>query len=260
MRLLTILSVLLIMPISANAQSLGEAITYTHGETELEGYWVNSQCGIEKAAPLVLIVHQWKGITDHERKHADLLAEKCYNAFVIDMYGKGIRPSNNEEAAAESSKYKNNPELARSRMQSALSNGLDRSDASQAAIMGYCFGGTMALELARSGANIEGAVSFHGGLGSKVPATEKDNVQASVLVHHGDADPHVKPEEVDTFLKEMRDADADWYFVRYADAVHAFTEVGAGDDPSTGVAYNEEAYTRSWQSTLDFFEDVFAEN
>lgn len=259
MRIFMILAALFILPTTAKAQNLGEAITYNHGDTTLEGYWVNSQCENETPDPLVLIVHQWKGISDHERGRADMLSKECYNAFVIDMYGQGIRPEDSNAAGAESSKYKNDPELARSRMQNALAFGLDKSGATQSAIMGYCFGGTMALELARSGANIEGAISFHGGLSSKAPATEDGAIKASVLVHHGDADPHVKAEEVNAFLKEMRDVNADWYFTRYADAVHAFTQKSAGDDPSTGAAYNEKADQRSWQATLDFLDEIFAE-
>ena len=259
MRILTALVALgLTLPLAAQPAKannlLGENFTYLHGENEMEGYWVNSSCKSKAPAPVVLIVHQWKGITDHERISADKLSKECYNAFVVDMYGKGIRPTNNKDAGDEASLYKNNPPLARDRLQSALALAKEKAGTDKAAIMGYCFGGTMALELARSGADIAAAISFHGGLGSKAPATEKGAIKAAIWAHHGDADPHVSKEEIDTFFEEMRTVEADWVFTRYADAVHAFTEKGAGNDPSTGAAYNEKASKRSWASTIDFFD------
>ncbi len=130
-------------------------------------------------------------------------------------------------------------------------------DAKRVAAMGYCFGGTMALELARTGANIKGAISFHGALATKAPAKE-GTIQASVQVHHGADDPYVPPAEVETFVKEMNTAKADWVMTSYAHAVHAFTEKEAGNDPSKGAAYNEKADKRSWQSALDFLKEVFA--
>ncbi|MFP4313161.1 MAG: dienelactone hydrolase family protein [Alphaproteobacteria bacterium] len=244
----------LIAPALANSD---RTIEYDQNEEIFEGYWVQAECENAQEAPLILIVHQWKGITEHEKDVAEKLSGQCYNAFVIDMYGKDIRPDTNEEAAAQSSKYKNNPELARSRLNNAMAVAKKLSGSEKTAIIGYCFGGTMALEMARSGENIAGAVSFHGGLSSQAPVSNDSAIKASILVHHGDADPLVKPEEVNSFLEEMRSANADWVFIRYADAVHAFTQEEAGDDPSTGVAYNEKADKRSWDITQEFFKDIF---
>lgn len=252
-----IVLLLTLVSISPALALQGEEIFYKQGEEEFNGYWSQSKCEGADNAPLILIVHQWKGITDHEREVAEKLSSECYDAFVVDMYGRDIRPQTNQDAAAQSSKYKSDPALARSRMKNALNIAKEKSGAGEAAIIGYCFGGTMALEFARSGEDIAGAVSFHGGLSSQAPAAEKGAIKAGILVHHGDADPHVKPEEVSGFFEEMRSAGADWYFARYADAVHAFTQKSAGDDPSKGAAYNEKADKRSWQSTLDFFEDIF---
>ncbi len=188
-----------------------------------------------------------------------MLSDECYNAFAVDVYGQGIRPSSQEGAKAESSKYKSNPNLARGRMQSAVSfvKTLPNVSENNIAALGYCFGGTMVLELARSGTDIDGVISFHGGLSTEAPAKSDDSISTSILVHHGDADPYVKPEEVSAFKDEMRAVDADWHFVSYADAVHAFTEEKSGDDPSDGVAYNAKADKRSWAYTLDFLEDIF---
>ncbi len=243
-----------IIPTAAYA---GQVVEYTHDETVLEGYWSESTCDDPLMAPLILIVHQWKGLGEYEKSRADMLAEECYNAFSIDMYGKGVRPANREEAAAESSKYKGDSTLARARLKAAYDYALRRyTEKPKAAIMGYCFGGTMALEMARAGVDIDGAVSFHGGLSTQKPATTPGVITASVQVHHGADDPYVKKEEVDAFIDEMNVAEADWHFIAYADAVHAFTEEAAGNDPSKGVAYNEKADKRSWASTLLFFDEL----
>lgn len=238
----------------------GETMIYKDGETELEGYWQPSACPVDKSAPrpTVLIVHQWMGLTDNEKMRADLLSKQCYNAFAVDMYGKGIRPANTDEAGRQATIYKSDPVLARKRITAALdfAKTLPGVDQNNIAVIGYCFGGTIALELARSGADVKGAVSFHGGLGTKAPA-QTGAIKSSIQVHHGADDPLVPPEEVKTFIDEMNAAKADWAMTHYAHAVHAFTQKEAGDDPSKGVAYNEKADKRSWASTLDFLKEIF---
>jgi dienelactone hydrolase len=236
----------------------GEDIHYTHGETALKGYLAYPNTDLYPGKrPIILIVHQWKGLGEYEMQRADMLADLGYIAFAIDVYGHNIRPNTNELAAAESSKYKNNPNLARTRLLSALetAKNLENVDTQKIAILGYCFGGTMALELARAGADINAAISFHGGLSAKDLA-KKGAVKAAVQIHHGAADPYVSKEEVTAFKQEMKDAHADWHFISYADAVHSFTEKAAGDDPSKGVAYNKEADERSWSYTLSLLEQV----
>lgn len=246
--------------LSAPVAQAGADITYYDGETVLQGYWAVSACDNESGqdTPVVMIVHQWKGLGDYEKKRADMLAGECYHAFAIDMYGKGVRPESREEAAAQSGQYKNDPARARQRLDAALAFAREKAGGKNVpvAVIGYCFGGTMALELARSGADINAAISFHGGLGSPQPVTESGMIKAAIQVHHGAADPHVPPEEVDTFITEMDNAGADWHFTSYADAVHSFTEKEAGTDPSTGSAYNEKADKRSWAYTLAFLESV----
>lgn len=238
--------------------SAGAPITYKDGDTVLEGY-VAAPENNTGTAPIVMIVHQWKGLGDYEKKRADMLADLGYVAFAIDMYGQGIRPADTEQAGAESSKYKDNPDLARSRLNAALetARNLELGNPEHIAIIGYCFGGTMALELARSGADIDGAVSFHGGLNTKKPA-QQDSVKAEIEVHHGAADPHVPAEQVDAFMREMEDSGTDFAFYAYKDAVHAFTEKETGNDPSTGVAYNANADQKSWDRTLAFLNRKFS--
>lgn len=254
-----LLFILTAMSFKANA---GETVTYDGGGATLEGYWAESECENGRDAPLILIAHQWLGLTDYEKGRADMLAEKCYTAFALDMYGQGVRPANFEEAGAESSKYKENPQLARNRLSAALNYATSRHGADdKIAIIGYCFGGTMALELARHGADIDGAVSFHGNLATNRPAQPgRDQINASILVHHGDADTLVPPEEVNTFMQEMEAIDADWTFLRYADAKHSFTEKGADDNGLDVTAYNERADKQSWAFTMAFFDEIFNED
>ena len=244
---------LVIAPAPARA---GETVIYRDGDATLEGYWAAAQCG-EGPAPVVMVVHQWMGPGDYEKARADMLAKECYNAFVVDMYGQGVRPADKTEAGAQATLYKNDPALARGRMKAALDYVRSRADADPArvAVIGYCFGGTMALELARSGADINAVISFHGGLSTKAPAGA-GAVKAAVQVHHGAADPHVPPAEVAAFVAEMDGADADWVFTSYAGAVHAFTEKAAGSDPSTGAAYDEKADRRSWTAARAFLAET----
>lgn len=253
-----VLGSLFILLLTCAPALAGESVTYTHDGTTLEGYLAVPEEG-DGPFPAILIAHQWKGLGAYEKSRADMLAKLGYVAFAVDVYGQGVRPESQEAAAAESSKYKSNPELARGRMMAALETvrGMENVDATKIAAIGYCFGGTMALELARAGADIAGVVSFHGGLASEKPATEAGALKPAIFVHHGAEDPYVSDEEVARFKQEMRDTKADWQFISYADAVHAFTEKEAGNDPSKGVAYNEKADKRSWAYTLDFFRLIF---
>jgi dienelactone hydrolase len=126
------------------------------------------------------------------------------------------------------------------------------------AVIGYCFGGAGALELARSGAPLKGVVTFHGSLTTPTPADAK-NIKAKILVLHGADDPYVKQEDVKAFMDEMRNAGVDWQLVQYSGAVHSFTDKRAGNDNSKGAAYNEAADRRSWRAMRDFFDEVFAQ-
>ncbi|MBU6235402.1 MAG: dienelactone hydrolase family protein [Alphaproteobacteria bacterium] len=232
----------------------GETVIYNDGDVTLEGYVAKTD---KPNAPVVLVVHQWRGLSAHEKEHADMLAKEGYNAFAIDMYGQGIRPQDPKDAGAEATKYKTNAPLARQRLKAAIdyAKTIQGVDASRMAIMGYCFGGTMALEAARMGADLKAAVSFHGGLGTPAPAKAGD-IKASIAVHHGADDPLVPPAEVEGFIKEMKESKADWVFTEYAGAVHAFTHKDAGNDPSTGLAYNEKADKRSWSALLSFLKET----
>jgi dienelactone hydrolase len=170
-----------------------------------------------------------------------------------------VRPKDSQEASALANKYKSNRELMRQRIHAALGE-LKKNknvDPGRIAVMGYCFGGTVALELARSGADIRGVVSFHGGLDTPNPDDAK-NIKAKILVLHGADDPFVPPKDVAAFEEEMRKGHVDYQIIFYGDAVHSFTTPIAGTDKKKGAAYNELADRRSWQAMQAFFKEILS--
>ncbi|MBI4030284.1 MAG: dienelactone hydrolase family protein [Proteobacteria bacterium] len=251
MRIFAFLMLLAAFSLPAHA---GETVTYKDGDTVLEGYFARTDA--PAPAPVILVIHQWKGLTDYEKMRADMLAAKGYNAFAIDMYGQGVRPVTNEEAGALATKYKNDPDLSRRRIAAALDLVKSMSSAGpEIAVMGYCFGGTMALEAARGGMDFDAFVSFHGGLSTPDPA-QAGVIKAPLLVHHGADDPFVPPADVAAFEREMMDAGTQMTLYAYVGAVHAFTQKEAGNDPTKGAAYNAEADIMSWERTMAFLDNI----
>lgn len=243
--------------LSACAEIHSEMVEYKEGGTVLEGY-LAYDTALQGPRPGVLIVHQWKGLTAYEKKRADMLAKLGYTAFALDIYGKGIRPKTPQEASAQAGKYRGNRPLLRARAQAGLAvlQKHESVDPKRIAAIGYCFGGTTVIELARSGADIAGVVSFHGGLDSPNPADGK-NIKCRVLALHGADDPHVPAKDLAAFEDEMRQAKVDWQLVKYGGAVHSFTDWTAGEDPKSGAAYNEKADHRSWEAMQQFFAEIF---
>lgn len=233
-----------------------KTVEYKQGDTVLQGYLAYDDA-IRGKRPGVLVVHEWNGLQSYAKKRTEDLAKLGYVAFAADIYGKGVRPKNPEESAAQSSIYRQNRKLLRERaiagLQVLQKNSL--TDTKRIAAIGYCFGGTTVLELARSGANIAGVVSFHGGLNTPNPADAK-NIKAKVLVLHGADDPFVPIEEVRAFENEMRLGNVDWQLISYGGAVHAFTNpVYKGE--IKGALYNPSADQRSWQAMRQFFSEIF---
>lgn len=241
----------------ARAEVRTEKVEYTHGQAVLEGYLAYDD-SLEGRRPGVLVVHEWKGLGPYEQGRARQLAELGYVAFALDMYGKGVRAETRSEAAALSGTYRKDRQLMRSRALRGLEvlRSHEMVDPERLAAIGYCFGGTTVLELARGGADVAGVVSFHGGLSTPEPSDTAD-IKAKVLVLHGADDPHVPPEEVSAFQEEMRRAGVDWQMVFYGGAVHSFTNPASGSDPTKGVAYNERADRRSWKAMRRFFSELF---
>ncbi|QDV71571.1 Dienelactone hydrolase family protein [Rosistilla carotiformis] len=244
---------------SATAEVQTKTVQYTDGDVTLEGFVAWDPEKAEANAPGVLVVHQWMGLTDYEKGRCKQLAELGYVAFAADIYGKGIRPDNRQDAAKQAGIYKNDRDLYRRRLNLGLDQLLkiESVSADKVAAIGYCFGGTGALELARSGAKIGGVVSFHGGLDSPTPADGK-NIGAKLLICHGADDPFVPAADIEAFKAELNAADVDWQMVYYSGAVHSFTQPMAGNDNSAGAAYNPRADKRSWNAMRVFFTELFA--
>jgi dienelactone hydrolase len=248
---------LIMTAFSARSEIVSKPVEYRQGDAVLEGVSVYDDA-IQGKRPAVLVVHQWKGLSDYEKKRAEMLASLGYNVLAADIYGKGIRPQTPQAAAAEAGKYRNNRALLRARVRAGLDvlASHELTDPRRIVAIGYCFGGTTVLELARSGAEIAGVVSFHGGLSSPTPGDAK-NIKAKVLALHGADDPNVPVKEVAAFEDEMRQGGVDWQLIAYGGAVHSFTDWSAGNDNSKGVAYNERADQRSWEAMKQFFAELF---
>jgi dienelactone hydrolase len=247
---------IMIATVASRAAIHTETVDYLQGDATLEGYLAYDDAVTGKR-PGVLVVHQWKGLGDNEKKRAEMLAQLGYVAFCADIYGKGIRPTTAAEAGAVAGKYKNDRALLRQRVNAGLDT-LKKNplvDTNRVAAIGYCFGGTTVLELARSGADLAGVVSFHGGLDSPAPA-DGHNIKCKVLCCHGADDPFEKPSDLAAFQKEMRDAQVDWRLYEYGGAVHAFTDWDA-DGSMPGAKYNERADRRSWNDMRQFFAEIF---
>jgi dienelactone hydrolase len=234
----------------------GQPLVYQDGPTRLAGYLAQPAQSPGKT-PGVVVIHQWLGLTDHERRTVDELAKLGYAALAADIYGEGVRPANAKEAGDQATLYKNDRGLYQRRIRAALDTLKAQKgvDPTRMAVIGFCFGGTGALEAARGGLPVQGVVSFHGGLDSPADRPVQP-IAAKILVCHGAEDPFTA-KDVAPFQEEMRKAKADYTFIAYAGAVHAFTQKEAGNDPSKGAAYQEAAARRSWQHMQDFLKELF---
>ena len=241
----------------ASAKIVTRTVEYQQGDTTLEGYLAYDDATAGQR-PGVLVVHQWLGLTDYEKHRAEQLAALGYVAFCADIYSQGVRPRDTKEAGVEATKYKSNRALLRRRANAGLDvlKKNELVDTKRIAAIGYCFGGTTVLELARSGAALNGVVSFHGGLDSPTPADGK-NIQCKILALAGADDPLQKPEDLAAFENELRAAKVDWRLIQYGGAVHSFTQPLAGNDNAKGAAYNERADRRSWADMKSFFAEIF---
>lgn len=248
-----LLSLTLIMATQLKAQL--KAVNYTDGTQKLSGFSITPA---KKSAQGmgILILPAWMGIDDHSKEVAQKLSAEGHYAFIADIYGADKLPKDKKQAGKLSGYYKSHPEDYLRRIRLALDQLMKSgADKNRIVVIGYCFGGTGAIEAARGGLPVQAVVSFHGGLGKDASRTN-EIIKPKVLVLHGADDPYVPQKDIESFQKEMRDGKADWQMIHYANAVHAFTEKKAGNDNSKGAAYNEKADKRSWEHFMVFLREL----
>ena len=234
-----------------------QTVQYTQGDTHLLGYLAYDDTTGAKR-PGVLVVPEWWGLNDYAKSRAQQLAKLGYVAFAADMYGDGKTTTDPAEAPKLAGPVMNDRALMRARVNAAFDQLKMQAqvDPARIAAIGYCFGGTSVLELARSGTPVLGVVCFHGGLTTPNPDDAK-NIKGRVLVLTGANDAFIPAEQRDAFAKEMADAKVNWEMDVYSDAVHAFTNPNAGKFGIPNIAYNKEADERSFARMRAFFDEIF---
>ena len=245
----------LFIPSLCLAEIQTKAIPYQHGEVQLEGFlaWDDAQTG---KRPGILVVHEWWGLNEYARDRARQLAALGYAAFAVDMYGKGQVTTHPDQAATWMKQVQADVKVWQARALTGLAVLQSQAmvDPQRLAAIGYCFGGATVLQLAYSGADVKGVVSFHGAL--PLPS-ENLNAKAKILIAHGNADPFLTEEHVRTFRQALDAANLDWQMVVYAGARHSFTNPGADAHGIDALKYNHQADLRSWKHMQFFFEELF---
>ena len=260
---LPILLAAFLLPLAMNApaaepQITTEPITYRIGDQSFEGC-VSRPVKLDGKVPGVLVAHDWTGFGPFVRERAEQLAKLGYVALALDMYGQGIHAKNPEEAGKLAAPFYKDPALFRTRAQAAFETLLKQPgvDPERIGAIGFCFGGATVLELARSGADVDAVVTFHGSLKTARPAVPGEVKAKEILVLHGANDPLVPPADVDGFKQEMESAKVPYQFIAYPGAVHAFTNPEAGNDPSKPTAYNPQAAEAAYGEMRSLFEHEF---
>jgi dienelactone hydrolase len=244
---------------SSTKQRKEESVSYSADTVTMNGFVAYDSAGTGKL-PVVLIVHEWWGLNDYIKSRARQLADLGYLAMAVDMYGNGRLADNPELAGQMATPFYKDPAMAKTRFDAALAyvSALPAADTTRIAAIGYCFGGTQVLNMAKLGSPLKGVVSFHGGLAG-VPA-DKNLLKAAVLVCHGEADSFVPAAEVAQFKKQMDSIGADFTFKSYPNATHAFTNPGAtekGKKFNMPIEYNAAADSSSWNEMKAFFGRIF---
>lgn len=245
----------------AQAAVKGEEVSYKDGQVVMKGYmaWDDAKAG---KRPGVLVVHEWWGHNEHARDRARALAAQGYTALAVDMYGEGKIADHPDSAGKFSGEVRKNLPLMTARFNAAR-KALARHktvDAKRVAAIGYCFGGSVVLEMARQGADLAAVASFHGGLTTENPA-QPGRVKARVLVLNGADDPFIKPESIEAFKKEMDGAGATYKFINYPGAKHSFTNPDADKNAEKfnlpALAYHAGVDKESWAELGSFLQNAF---
>lgn len=234
-------------------------VDYSYKDSaKLHGYIVYDE-NIEGKRPVVLVVHEWWGLGDYEKRRARELAELGYIAMAVDIYGDGRKGNNPTEANKLATPFYQNPSLAKDRIDAALEviKKTSMADSTKIGAIGYCFGGGILLNTAKLGEDIDAVVSFHGSLMGVTP--QKGLTKANLLVLHGEADSFVPPAQVSQFRKQLDSVGAPYTFKSYPGATHAFTNPEAtarGKEFGIGIAYNAAADTASWNDMKAFLQST----
>jgi len=223
----------------------GALVTYQVKGTSYEGYYIAPS----RQAPLVLLIHDWDGLTDYEIKRANMLAEWGYAVFAADLFGAGVRPTEVTDKRQHTGEFYKNREKMRALMRGALDTAKERGARIENAVAaGYCFGGAAVLELARSGADLKGFATFHGGL--KTPeGQDYGKTRGEILIMHGSADSNITMDQFAGLANELESAGIVHEMITYGGAQHAFTVFG-------GSRYQEAADTKSWKRFRQFLSDT----
>ncbi len=234
----------LLIPIAALGSN-GTTVPYTVNGQSYEGYYISPSDG----APFVLLIHDWDGLTDYEIKRAHMLSDLGYAVFALDLFGAGIRPTEVKDKRQHTGELYKDREKMRALMKGALETARKKgADIENAVAFGYCFGGAAVLELARSGANLKGFATFHGGL--KTPqGQDYSKTRSKILVMHGTADKAITMDQFAGLAQELEAAGVDHELITYGGARHAFTVFG-------GSRYQEAADKKSWQRFTQFLENT----
>ena len=257
MRRLLLTSALLFLGATVSAKTVHRAVDWTDGGKTFHGVLVYDDAGAAKRPGLVMVPN-WYGVNDAAIAKATQLAGQQYVILLTDMYGRDVRPRNSDQAKAAVQPLYADRALMRRRVNQALAQlkaqaGTAPLDTARLAAIGFCFGGSAVLELARSGADVAAVVSFHGGLAAGKPALP-DHFKARVLAINGADDKGTMP-DADAFMDEMRASGADWQFAVLGNAVHCFTEVG---ENAPGCKYDARAAARSYRLMHDWLDAAFA--
>lgn len=258
MRMHVAVWVVLLLPVIGRAKVVSRPIEYKQGDTTFEGYLAYDDAK-EGKRPGVLIVHEWWGLNDYAKKRANLLAELGYVALAADMYGKGIIATDVKRAGELAGGLKGKPQELRARARLALDTlkANEHVDPQRVAAIGYCFGGTTVMELAYSGADLSGVVSFHGSV-TLPKSDEVGKIKAKMLICTGADDPMIPLKEVDSLSDALKAGKVDYEILIYSDAKHSFTNPNADKVGLDGVGYNAVADRRSWAHMRVFFDELFS--
>jgi dienelactone hydrolase len=241
---------------ASQAAVVTKTVEYEYDGVKLKGFLASDDAQKGKR-PGVLVVHEWWGLNDYAKERCKQLAALGYVAFAPDLYGEGKTAAHPDDARKMSSMVRENVKVWRGRAAAGLKVLASQPDVdpSKLAAIGYCFGGTTALQLAASGADLKAVATFHAAL-PKLTVEEAKNIKAKVLICHGADDYFIKPEDIKAFRETLDKAGVKYDFVAYKDAVHSFTVPGADKHMIKGMAYNKAADEDSWKRMLALFKET----